>query len=396
MGQSSANELRWMGRDQSRAGALRPQRRPPRSSSPAAPRMHPVQTFEIAQTQYKVADFLEWQRVGNLDLSPEFQRRTVWKPGAKSFLIDTVSRGLPTPIIFLRDRIDLSAMKPTREVVDGQQRLRTLLSFIDPKSLGNKWDPERDDFTVQKNHNAELAGKKFSELDPSIQRQLLDYSFSTHVLPSSVEDRDVLRIFQRMNSTGEKLKPQELRNAEFFGEFKTTMYELALEQLERWRNWGVFTGDEIARMKEVELTSDLAVIMLDGYGAKSQAKITKFYEEYNDAFPKVRRLSQRFRAMMDAIDELLGPELKKTVFSREIWFVVLAYFVYRELYDGRDLSVNFKRRRLPKNLTSRLLKVSEQIRSGADIPPDVLDAIRGASSDQKSRSARLRFVEENL
>jgi hypothetical protein len=358
--------------------------------------MQKMQTFEIAQTQYKVADFLEWQRVGNLDLSPEFQRRTVWKPGAKSFLIDTVSRGLPTPIIFLRDRIDLSSMKPTREVVDGQQRLRTLLAFIDPKSLGSKWDPERDHFTVRKNHNSELAGKKFSELDPSIQRQLLDYSFSTHVLPSSVEDRDVLRIFQRMNSTGEKLKPQELRNAEFFGEFKTTMYELALEQLERWRSWGVFTGDEIARMKEVELTSDLAVIMLDGYGAKSQSKITKFYDQYNDAFPRVRRLSQRFRATMDAIDELLGTQLKKTVFSREIWFVVLAYLVYRELYDGRDLSVNYKRRRLPKNLASRLLDVSEQVRSGANIPPDVLDAIRGASSDQKSRSARLRFVEENL
>jgi hypothetical protein len=355
-----------------------------------------VQTFEITQTQYKVADFLEWQRAGSLDLSPEFQRRTVWKPGAKSFLIDTVARGLPTPIIFLRDRIDLNSMKPTREVVDGQQRLRTLLAFIAPKSLGNDWDPDRDDFTVQKNHNPELAGKRFSELDAAIQRQLLDYSFSTHVMPSSVEDRDVLKIFQRLNSTGEKLKPQELRNAEFFGEFKTTMYELALEQLERWRDWKVFTGDEIARMKEVELTSDLALIMLNGYGAKSQKKITKAYKEYNDKFPQGRRLSQRFRALMDTIDDLIGTDLNETVFSREIWFVVLAFYVYKELYEGRDLTVNIKRKRLPKSLGGRLAKVSERVQSGANIPPEVLDAIRGASSDQKSRAARLRFVEENL
>jgi Protein of unknown function DUF262 len=355
-----------------------------------------MQTFEITQTQYKVGDFLDWQKAGSLDLSPVFQRRTVWKPGAKSFLIDTVARGLPTPIIFLRDRIDLNSMRTTREVVDGQQRLRTLLAFIEPKSLGDKWDPERDDFTVQKNHNPELAGKRFDELDKPIRHQLLDYSFSTHVMPSSVEDRDVLRIFQRLNSTGEKLKPQELRNAEFFGEFKTTMYELALEQLERWRAWGVFTGDEIARMKEVELTSDFAVIMLDGYVAKSQPRITKTYRRFNDDFPKARRLSQRFRATMDAIDELLGPDLQDTVFSREIWFVVLAYYVYERLYDGRDLTVNYKRKRLPKKLADRLMAVSKRIRSGENIPPRVLDAIRGASSDQKSRSARLQFVEESI
>src|SRR3954470_10685918 len=119
-----------------------------------------METFEIAQTQYKVADYLDWQRAGSLDLAPVFQRRTVWKPGAKSFLVDTVVRGLPTPIIFLRDRIDLSTMRPTREVVDGQQRLRSLLGYIDPGSLGNTFDPERDEFTVQRNHNPELAGRQ--------------------------------------------------------------------------------------------------------------------------------------------------------------------------------------------------------------------------------------------
>lgn len=355
-----------------------------------------MQTFEIAQTQYKVGDFLEWQRAGSLDLSPEFQRRTVWKPGAKSFLIDTVARGLPTPIIFLRDRIDLRSMRPTREVVDGQQRLRTLLAFIDPKSLGSDWDAERDSFTVNKNHNPELAGKRYKELDADVRRQLLDYSFSTHVLPSSIGDRDVIRIFQRLNSTGEKLKPQELRNAQFFGEFKTLMYELALEQLERWRDWGVFTGDEIARMKEVELTSDLVILMLNGYGAKTQSRIDKTYKRFDDSFPQAKRVTQRFRAVMDAVEEVLGSDLEPTAFSREIWFVVLAFFLYEEMYEGHDLSVNFKRRRLQKTLGGRLERVSDRIRSGKKIPHNVLEAIRGASSDQKSRLARLRFLEDNI
>jgi hypothetical protein len=354
-----------------------------------------MQMFDIDKTQYKVADFLDWQRSGTLDLAPVFQRRTVWKPGAKSFLIDTVARGLPTPIIFLRDRIDLKSMKATREVVDGQQRLRTLISYIAPDLLTD-YDPERDDFKIKRNHNPDLAGKGFSELDESIQHRLLNYTFSTHVLPSSVEDRDVLHIFQRLNSTGEKLTKQELRNAEFFGEFKTTMYELALEQLDRWRAWRVFSADEIARMKEVELTSDFTGTMLTGYGAKSQKAITDNYARYDETFPQGKQVTRRFQATMDLIDDLMGEQLPETVFSREIWFIVLAVYLYRRLYDDADIEENVKPSRVPRTLRGRLIEISDRVREADDLPPELLEAIQGASSDQKRRLARLEFLAENI
>jgi len=44
----------------------------------------------IQKTFFKIADFISWQKNGQLKLSPEFQRRAVWKPGAKSYLIDTI------------------------------------------------------------------------------------------------------------------------------------------------------------------------------------------------------------------------------------------------------------------------------------------------------------------
>jgi hypothetical protein len=88
---------------------------------------------QTLRTQYRVGDFVAWQRDGALELNPNFQRRPVWKKGAKSYLIDTILRGLPMPIIFLRDlRADLKTFKAKRDVVDGQQRIRTILSFIDP------------------------------------------------------------------------------------------------------------------------------------------------------------------------------------------------------------------------------------------------------------------------
>ncbi|MGO9207301.1 MAG: DUF262 domain-containing protein, partial [Candidatus Limnocylindrales bacterium] len=82
------------------------------------------------RTVYTVGQFLEWQRTGVLRLQPVFQRRSVWSLKAKSLLIDSVVRGLPMPIVFLRQLQDLKTFRSQMEVVDGQQRLRTLLSFI--------------------------------------------------------------------------------------------------------------------------------------------------------------------------------------------------------------------------------------------------------------------------
>ena len=121
----------------------------------------------IAKTVYKVSDFLSWQRSKSLVLSPSFQRRPVWLSGAKSYLIDTVVRGLPMPIIFLREQTDLQTLEPTREVVDGQQRLRTLIAFVEPNSLKD-FNSDLDDFTIKKTHNSELSGKRFSELSAPV------------------------------------------------------------------------------------------------------------------------------------------------------------------------------------------------------------------------------------
>src|SRR2546428_7286017 len=146
------------------------------------------------KTVFKVSDFLSWQRIGSLHLSPAFQRRPVWPPGAKSLLIDTVVTGIPMPIVFLREVTDLKSLEPQRQVVDGQQRLRTLISFIEPSALKD-FDPGRDSFVVIPSHNRDLAGKTFRQLPDSTKKTILDYEFSVHVLPSDTDDREVLQIF---------------------------------------------------------------------------------------------------------------------------------------------------------------------------------------------------------
>ena len=139
---------------------------------------------QTLRTQYRVGDFVAWQREGALQLNPNFQRRSVWKKGAKSYLIDTILRGLPIPIIFLRDlRADLKTYEVKRDVVDGQQRIRTILSFIDPALLPD-FDPNRDDFAISPTHNKELGDQRYAELGPQNKQRILDYQFSVHSFPA--------------------------------------------------------------------------------------------------------------------------------------------------------------------------------------------------------------------
>ena len=88
---------------------------------------------------------------------------------------------------------------------------KTLLTYID-SSCVDDYIESRDYFTIKKSHNKELSGKEFKDLPPNIKQRIINYQFSVHILPSDVDDKQVLQIFARMNATGVRLNYQELRS----------------------------------------------------------------------------------------------------------------------------------------------------------------------------------------
>jgi hypothetical protein len=100
---------------------------------------------------YNIQDFVEWDKQEALKLNPAFQRRSVWSDKAKSYLMDTILRGKPIPKVFMRQQINASTKSAIREIVDGQQRLRTILSYI------------KDGFKVTRIQNPEYGGLFFSQ-----------------------------------------------------------------------------------------------------------------------------------------------------------------------------------------------------------------------------------------
>jgi hypothetical protein len=294
------------------------------------------------------------------------------------------------PIIILREQTNLETLEPQREVVDGQQRLRTVISFIEP-DLIKDFDVKRDSFVVTRTHNKDIAGKTFRQLATDIRKRILAYEFSVHVLPSDTEDRQVLQIFARMNATGVKLNDQELRNAEFYGVLKSLAYELAYEQLSRWREWGIFSEMEIARMLEVEETSDLILLMLEGIHAKNQPALNKLYREGEEDFPQGQEVARRFRFVMDKIDETFGRHIRASVFARKTLFNTLFTFYYDQLFEIESPLVRTYPRALPDDITNIIQEKSDQIVHGM-FDEELSKVLRGATSHASSRKIRLEFM----
>lgn len=352
-----------------------------------------MESLNVLKTQFRVREFLSWQRERTLVLTPRFQRRGVWNRRAKSFLIDTIVRGLPIPIIFLRDQTpDLGSIEHKREVVDGQQRLRTLISYIDPTLLRD-YNPDRDDFQVMTAHYPELANRKFSELPGELRQKILDYEFSVHVLSSGVDDREVLSIFARMNSTGMKLNPQELRNAEYHGVFKTSMYSIALGQLPRWRAWGIFNDDGIARMQEVELTSEFALLMLSGLTAKSEPLLKKLYEDREDEFPEREEVERRFSVIMDTIDDKLGPGGEVKSLRRKALFYGMFAFLYEVQFGIGSPLQKTKAKPVTAEVIAGLKEAGHRMLEKS-APEEVLESITRRNTNLQERTKIFNYFKE--
>jgi len=198
------------------------------------------------RSNYTSLDFVAWDDTKSLVLTPKFQRRGVWTDAARSLLIDTLIQGMPVPPIYLRVRQSEDKKRIIREVVDGQQRVASILKFV------------RDEFKLSKSLNKDWAGNRFSELSPEHQDQIRQYSFNCEIF-QAVSDKDILDVFTRLNSYSIPLNKQELRNGRFFGYFKQSAYDLAHDYLEFWRKNGIFGERSIARMLEVEFTSELSL-----------------------------------------------------------------------------------------------------------------------------------------
>jgi len=272
-----------------------------------------IEKFRI-QT-YPISDFVGWQDRGELIISPSFQRRRVWTHRGKSYLIDTIVRGMPIPPIFIRQVIHPSLRRTVREVVDGQQRISAILDFIN------------GEFTVLPSHNSDIAKQKYDALPEHVQGAILSYPLSVNVLNIN-SDADVLDVFARLNSYSLPLNAAEKLNAKYTGAFRNAMNLMARKHLAYWSKHKILGNQQIARMGDVELTADLVVTMMTKLQS-GRTHIEPFYKKYDDEFPQERVVASQFDHTLSIIEELAGVKIEETELRR----VTLFYSLFTAVYD---------------------------------------------------------------
>lgn len=335
---------------------------------------------------YSINDFVEWDKNKQLELNPAFQRRSVWSDKAKSYLMDTIIRGKPIPKVFIRQKINVTTKTSERDVVDGQQRIRTILSFI------------KDGFVVSRRHHREHGGRRFSQLPEEVQAQILSYEVAVDLL-INLPDAEVLDIFGRLNSYAVILNEQEKINAAFFGPFKTVADQIGRKYTSYWTSQKIFTTNEVLRMAEVNLVADLLIAMIEGISAKKQVR--RFYVKYEESFEAdVDALEAQFDAVINVIAQMYPQGLSTTEFKRPFLFYSLFTAVAHNLnglpkLDAPRISLTTPTAiEITRNRMDRVdeLFVAPDLAALSRAEQQFLQDSRRATTDQSVRERRTKFL----
>lgn len=178
-----------------------------------------------------VADIIRRVGEGRIDLNPDYQRYFVWDEKRQSRLIESLILGIPIPDIFMSYNADGDS--DTWEVVDGLQRITTIIGFVDPNNEALSVDTREK--LMEKlgglRELAQLNGKSFQDFAPKVQNFIRDRYVKMVVLNDKSSQTVKYELFERLNTGGIRLKPQEIRNVMFRGRFMELLHELAKSQL---------------------------------------------------------------------------------------------------------------------------------------------------------------------
>lgn len=195
-------------------------------------------------TDMSFRELITMYEEGELE-KPEMQRNYVWNKNEASRFIDSILLGLPVPSIFLAKTED-----EKRLIVDGYQRIMTVYDYVKRGVFGG--DGKSFALSNSENINERWRGKTFQELQPEEQRKIRNSPIHAIVFEQKEpkDDTGMYQIFERINTSGRSLKPQEIRNCVYHGAFNKLLIELNED-----KNWRKIYNDSLqdSRMTDIEL-----------------------------------------------------------------------------------------------------------------------------------------------
>jgi hypothetical protein len=340
-----------------------------------------------------VSWFLDLKRNNQLDMSPPYQRRSVWSPKDRRFFLDTIFRGYPCPPVFLHKNITSDGLT-VYAVVDGKQRLETLFNFVNGQlSVAEDFGDTR------------LSGKTWDRLEDSEKRIFWNYVVPVEFLTFDPNDlHEVNQAFDRLNRNMRKLEPQELRHARWDGWFMKITESECDDPI--WRKLGTVTTARHKRMKDAQFFSELLLVVIDGeMRGFDQDALDAAYARYDDLEELEDPLDteeilqkwsdgKSYLLAMQNANECVKQYATQLAAFYTLWSAVILH--REELPDATEFAAIFAEfRQRVEELQQSQDKAALLTGASADrfrFPSDFLDAYRGASTDLAPRTKRLEAL----
>lgn len=242
-------------------------------------------------TTQDISWFLDLHEKGQLNLEPPYQRRSVWSPRDRRFFIDTILNNYPAPPVFLHKTLDDNG-RPTYHVVDGKQRLQTIIQFTEGKVR------IPDDFS-----DVNLQKKRWKDLERATRERFWNYVLIVEMLPD-VNEASIRNTFERINRNSRKLTAQEMRHAKYEGWYIS--FAEAESEKQEWKDFGVVTTARAKRMADVQFLSELfAIVVRRKLLGFDQDDLDELYAEYEDISEIELFVEDDFTAEVERIKEAI-------------------------------------------------------------------------------------------
>ena len=338
-----------------------------------------------------VTDIVNLFENGQLNLSPAFQRDSVWQERDRAKLIESIIRNYPLPAIFLYCSKNGDG-QIINEVIDGKQRIESILMFMGRMrgrfktrtQLPEKQEIEWIDWNLLKRKRLQhlIEGYKIPVVE-------VDGDFS-----------DIIDVFVRINSTGKALTRAERQHAKYYNSrFLKEAARIAKRYESYFLDLGVLSRGQITRMKHVEFICELMISLHQGDVINKKSALDRVMSSDNFSATQISKASERTVYSLNRIRKMF-PKLYSTRFKQLADFYSLAVLMSK--YDvERLILADRKRNRLAWDLlvafSNKVDNLREQqkkakINSGQEVYREYLLTVQQGTDEISQRRARERIL----
>jgi hypothetical protein len=279
-----------------------------------------------------VQDIINLYKNGQLNLSPGFQRDSVWTERDRSKLIDSIIRNYPLPAIFLYCREHNGQI--VYDVIDGKQRIETILMFMG-LLRGKKFKAK-----VQMPDDEELTWITWDSLRRRQQQPIITgYKLLTIEVDGDLHD--IIDVFIRINSTGKALTSAEKQHAKYYNsEFLKTAAKVASKYEDYFVKSGIISAGQITRMKHIELICEIMISIGQGEVINKKAALDKVMAT-TMTYTQIKKVRDKAITAINRLQKIF-PLLSHTRFRQLSDFYVLAVLIAK--YEAEKLILTDKKR----------------------------------------------------